>query len=71
MEVEWEKAKSQVLLETEDLLDHVLRRRADEVEDIDMFAHLEKLSGSTRGWLDLLVPRIWDAVMVHVRRSAE
>jgi hypothetical protein len=71
MEVEWEKAKSQVLLETEDLLDHVLRRRADEVEGIDMFAHLEKLSESTRGWLDLLVPRIWDAVMVHVRRSAE
>jgi hypothetical protein len=67
MEVEWEEAKSQVLPEMEDLLDHVLRGRANEVKVSDF----EELSQSTRTWLDLLVPRIWDALAVaHVGKSA-
>jgi hypothetical protein len=67
MEVEWEEAKIQVLPEMEDLLDHVLRGRANEVKVSDF----EELSQSTRTWLDLLVPRIWDALTVaHVGKSA-
>jgi hypothetical protein len=62
MEGEWGKAKGQVLLEMEDLLEHVLREGA---ESGDIVGRFEKLSGSTRGWLDLLVPRRWNALTVQ------
>ncbi|KAF7514391.1 hypothetical protein GJ744_000161 [Endocarpon pusillum] len=66
IEKEWKKAKSLVISEVEDLLDHVLRGRAEGVDETDILAWVEKVSADTREWLDRLVPRIWDRLAIHM-----
>lgn len=66
IEKEWKKAKSLVISELEDLLDHVLRGRAEGVDKTEILAWVEKVSADTREWLDRLVPRIWDRIAIHM-----
>lgn len=63
----WERVKSLVFSEVEDLVDHVLRGRAEGADDAEILICVEKVSALTREWLDRLVPMIWDRLGVHLR----